>query len=108
MNQTELMIAIGGGLFAAFLLGWLAGWLTLRAADEPAPNQPPTEAAEFPEPAQPVVDSHAQDDMAARLVDARDVAFRAQDELRLAQIEIEELRSYIERKLAQSANSGRG
>lgn len=31
MNQTELMIAIGGGLFVAFLLGWLAGWLALRA-----------------------------------------------------------------------------
>ncbi|SEH95840.1 hypothetical protein [Paracoccus alkenifer] len=106
MNQTELMIAIGGGLFAAFLLGWLAGWLTLRAAEEPVPAPPPGAAAEFPEPPRPAADSHAQDDMAARLVDARDAAFRAQDELRLAQIEIEELRSYIERKLAPSANSG--
>lgn len=104
MNQTELMIAIGGGLFAAFLLGWLAGWLTLRAADDPAPAPPPPATPEFPEPA---AEAQAQDDMPARLVDARDAAFRAQDELRLAQIEIEELRSYIERKLAQSADSGR-
>ena len=63
------------------------------AADVPAPlpagNKPP-------------------DDMAAQLADARDTAFRAQDELRLAQIEIEELRSYIDRKLAQSGRSSTG
>lgn len=96
MNQTELMIAIGGGLFVAFLLGWLAGWLALRAGDAgrgPAGgngaggDQPPPSA-----------------DMAARIAVAEDTATRAEDQLRVAQIEIEELRSYIERKLAQPSH----
>ena len=88
MNQTELMIAIAGGLFAAFLIGWLAGWLALRAGD-PGPDRalpPPTDVA----------------DTEARIAAAEDAATRAEDDLRVAQIEIEELRNYIERKLAQT------
>ena len=88
MNQTELMIAIAGGLFAAFLLGWLAGWLALRAGDPGADRAlpPPADIA----------------DTEARIAAAEDAATRAEDDLRVAQIEIEELRNYIERKLAQT------
>ncbi|HHW33884.1 MAG TPA: hypothetical protein GXX24_07065 [Paracoccus solventivorans] len=88
MNQTELMIAIAGGLFAAFLLGWLAGWLALRAGDSGADREvpPPTGLA----------------DMEARIAAADEAATCAEDDLRVAQIEIEELRNYIERKLAQT------
>lgn len=88
MNQTELMIAIAGGLFAAFLLGWLAGWLALRAGDSGADREAP------PAPT-------GLADMEARIAAAEDAATRAEDDLRVAQIEIEELRNYIERKLAQ-------
>lgn len=42
--------------------------------------------------------------MAARIAVAEDTATRAEDQLRVAQIEIEELRSYIERKLAQPSH----
>lgn len=88
MNQTELMIAIAGGLFAAFLIGWLAGWLALRAGDPGADRALP--------PAADIAD------METRIAAAEDAATRAEDDLRVAQIEIEELRNYIERKLAQT------
>lgn len=87
MNQTELMIAVGGGLFLAFLLGWIAGWLALRAGD-PGPS---------PSAAPAPLTLGAADRMAAA---ERDVMV-ARDALREAQIEIEELRSYIDRKLGR-------
>lgn len=83
MNQTELIIAVGGALFLAFLLGWLSGWLALRAGD---PGRPPV--------SEPLTLGDADRLAAAE----RDVAV-ARGELRAAQTEIEELRSYIDRKL---------
>lgn len=88
MNQTELMIAAGGGLFAAFLLGWIAGWLTLRAGG-PAPAARPA-----PPAAPPPMALGTEDRLAAAEQDAT----RARDALREAQVEIEELRAYIDRK----------
>lgn len=82
MNQTELMIALGAALFAAFLLGWLAGWLTHRAggaAPAPAPDN----------------------DAVGRLAAAETAAAQAREELREAHLEIEELRAYIDRRLAK-------
>lgn len=81
MNQTELMIAAGGALFLAFLLGWLAGWLTLRAGG-PASPAPPSP--------QPLTLG-----MGDRLSAAeRDLA-TARGELQAARAEIEELRARI-------------
>ena len=78
MNHTEFQIAAAAALFATFLVGWLAGWLVHRAGGQatmapPAPVTPPDTAAALD-------------------------ATRA--ELREAQLEIEELRAYIDRKLA--------
>lgn len=91
MNQTELMIAAGGGLFLAFLLGWLAGWLAMRAG-EPAGRAPPAPQSS----ARPLM-LGADDRMAAA---ERDLAL-ARDDLRAAQGEIEELRAYIGRTLGK-------
>lgn len=93
MNQTELMIAAGGGLFLAFLLGWLAGWLAMRAG-EPASRLPPAPHAVTQPSPQPLT-LGADDRLAAA---ERDVTV-ARDELREAKVEIEELRAYIDRKL---------
>ena len=82
MNQTELMIALGAALFAAFLLGWLAGWLTHRAGG----------AAPAPGPDRATV---------ARLAEADNATAEAREELREAHLEIEELRAYIDRRLAK-------
>ena len=82
MNQTELMIALGAALFAAFLLGWLAGWLTHRAGG----------AAPAPGP---------DNDAVGRLAAAETAAAQAREELREAHLEIEELRAYIDRRLAK-------
>ena len=82
MNHVELQVAAAAALFASFLAGWLAGWLVRRAGPPAAavPPQMPDPRPDFrPDPA-----------LAA-----------AQADLREAQIEIEELRAYIDRKLAQ-------
>lgn len=99
MDQTELLIAAGGGLFGAFLLGWLAGWLAMRAGDPgPAPRPVPQSAPQpqpLPQPAPLTLDAEARMTAAER-----DVAV-ARDALREAQIEIEELRAYIDRRLGE-------
>jgi hypothetical protein len=82
MNLNELTIAIGGGLFAAFLLGWIAGWMTLRASGPAA--APLADEAE----AGRAHAARAEEDAAA-----------AREQLRQAQVEIEELRAYIAQRL---------
>lgn len=93
MDQTELLIAAGGGLFGAFLLGWLAGWLAMRAGD-PGPGPRPVQQPE-PQPTPLALDADA------RLAAAQRDAAAARDALREAQIEIEELRAYIDRRLGE-------
>lgn len=85
MNHTEFQIAAGAALFATFLIGWLAGWLVQRAGRDAAAPVAAGPAPPVPEPA----DAETQ----ARLTAAR-------AELREAHVEIEELRAYIDRKLA--------
>ena len=81
MSHLEFLIAASIALFVSFLAGWLAGWLVLRAGRRIA--APATASPSTPSPAD-----------AAALSEAR-------AELREAHIEIEELRAYIDRKLAQ-------
>ena len=81
MTQTELALALSAALFAAFLLGWAAGWLMTRGS-QPAAS------------AEPVPDTET---LGAARADAD--ALRA--ELQESRIEIEELRAYIDRKLTR-------
>lgn len=75
MTHTDLILIAAGALFAAFLAGWLAGWLTHRAALPPVPVAP----VPVTPPAEPAL----------------------RRELAEARLEIEELRGYIERRLAR-------
>lgn len=70
MNHDALVMAIAGGLLAAFALGWLAGWLTLRAGGDsmraalPAAlpqvrDQPAKAAAQRPSAGMPVPETAA-------------------------------------------------
>ena len=84
MTRTDFLLIAAGALFTAFVLGWLAGWLTHRATG-PAPVRaapPPTD--------------DTGDQLAAAAAETR----AARDQLREAHVEIEELRAYIDRKLA--------
>lgn len=83
MNQTELMLAAAGGLFLAFVLGWLAGWITLRAGDPPRPGVSPSEPLTL----------GAADRLAAA---ERDLA-TARADLRAARTEIADLRAVLDR-----------
>ena len=52
MNHDTLVMAIAGGLLAAFALGWLAGWLTLRAGGDAARAAPAAALPVCDQPAQ--------------------------------------------------------
>ena len=88
-----MIVVAAVALFAAFLLGWLAGWLTLRPA--PAPVVTP---AKLVEPPPPTID-------AAALSAAQDQARSANAALDEAMIEIEELRAYIDRRLTKQPDA---
>lgn len=76
MSHDFLVAAIAGGLFAAFVLGWIAGWLTLRTV-------------------------HGRGQALAHLAATQADAASAQAKLREAMIEIEELRAYIDRRIVR-------
>lgn len=82
MTHDVLITALAGALTTAFLLGWLAGWLTLRAA------RPRQRAG-------------------ARIEAARHEADAARRALTEAMIEIDELRAYIDQRLATGSGASR-
>ncbi|UXU75437.1 MULTISPECIES: hypothetical protein [unclassified Paracoccus (in: a-proteobacteria)] len=108
MNRTEFIVATAIILFAAFLLGWFASWLIHRLS-----RVTRAEMDELESLAQQLHDAEeARDraiseleereaDLVARLSTAEAELRAVQGELRESLTEIEELRAYIDRKLAR-------
>lgn len=108
MNRTEFIITTSVILFAAFLLGWLACWLVGRLSR-------PTRAdmSDLDRMAQQLHDAEEARDEAIATLEEREATLRTrlfdtETELQTAleglsesRAEIEELRQYIERKLAR-------
>ncbi|RJL08762.1 hypothetical protein [Paracoccus siganidrum] len=108
MNRTEFITVTSIILFAAFLLGWFACWLIHRLTR-------PTRAdmGELDRMAQQLHEAEEARDLAiaaleeresalmTRLIDAEGELQAALEGLRESRTEVEELRDYIERKLAR-------
>ena len=108
MNRSEFVIVTAIILFAAFVLGWFASWLIHRLTR-------PTRAdmGELDRMAQQVHEAEEARDLAIaqleeretdlmRRLAASDAELRAaMDGLRESRSEVEELREYIEMKLAR-------
>lgn len=101
MNRTEFVTVTTIILFGVFVLGWFASWLIGRLT---RPSQ-----ADLAELDQRVRDTERERDKAISLLKERDTRLAAaeaeleaaMDGLRESRTEIEELRDYIERKLAR-------
>ncbi|MDP5308169.1 hypothetical protein [Paracoccus spongiarum] len=108
MNRTEFITVTAIILFAAFALGWFASWVVHRLTR-------PTRAGmtELDHMAQQLHDAEeARDaaisqleereaDLASRLAGAEAELQAAMEGLQESRVEVEELRDYIERKLAR-------
>lgn len=113
MNRTEFITVTAIILFAAFVLGWFASWLIHRLTR-------PTRAdmGELDRMAQQVHEAEdARDNAIAQLEDREAELTRrlrgteaelraAMDGLRESRTEVEELRQYIEMKLARRRQDG--
>ncbi len=109
MNRTEFITVTAIILFAAFMLGWFASWLIHRLTR-------PTRAdmGELDRMAQQLHEAEEQRDEAVARLEEREAELRsklvgaeaelraAMDGLRDSRSEIEELREYIELKLARN------
>ena len=108
MNRTEFIIATAIILFAAFVLGWFASWLIHRLsrvtrAEIGALESMAQELHEAEEARDKAVTQleEREADLVARLGTAESALKSTEDELAEARAEIEELRSYIDRKLGR-------
>ena len=101
MNRTEFVTVTTIILFGVFVLGWFASWLIGRLT-RPSP-------ADLADLAQQLHDTERERDKAimllkeseTRLSAAQAERDAAMEGLRESRTEIEELRDYIERKLAR-------
>lgn len=99
MDRQQLIIATAAALFAAFLMGWLAGWL-LHRLTRPGGG---ADAGAVEGLAQQLHEAEAARDAAVTALEAREADLRAAlDALDECRTEVEELRDYIEKKLARS------
>jgi prophage endopeptidase len=108
MNRTEFITVTAIILFGAFLLGWIASWLVHRMA-----RSGQADMNELDRLAQQLHDTEDERDRAVTLLESREAELNtrlvgseaelraAMDGLRESRIEVEELRDYIERKLAR-------
>ncbi len=108
MNRTEFITATALILFAAFLLGWIASWLVHRLTrptragmtelDQMAQQLHEAEEARDAAVAQL---EEREADLASRLAASETDLQATLDALRESRTEVEELRTYIERKLTR-------
>lgn len=113
MNRTEFIIATAIILFAVFLLGWLVSTLLGRFGHVPASEMDEVERlSQKLHDAEQARDKAVMDlesreaDLTERLSHTSSELRSALDGLRDARAEIEELREYIERKLARNRQAG--
>ncbi|TBN42439.1 hypothetical protein EYE42_03155 [Paracoccus subflavus] len=108
MDRTQFIIATTLVLFGAFLLGWFASWLIGRLTR--ATQADPAELdrlmrllrqTEKDRDAGQAAQERTEADLTARLAAVQAELDAAMDGLRESRAEIEELRDYIERKLAR-------
>lgn len=105
MDRTEFITATALVLFGAFVLGWFASWLIGRLT-RPSPAdlrdlERRLREAEHQRDAALAAGRDREGDLSARLGAAEAELASAMDGLRESRTEIEELRDYIERKLAR-------
>lgn len=93
MDRNQLVIVTALALFAAFVLGWLAGLLVARLGRTPGEH-----LAEIDRLSRQLAQAEAA--RPDRIAEAE--AARLQAELATARLEIEELRSYIDRQLGRT------
>ena len=101
MNRTEFVTITTIILFGVFVLGWFASWLIGRLT-RPSP-------ADLSELERKVRDTERERNKAIAMIKERDTRLSAAETeleaamegLRESRTEIEELRDYIERKLAR-------
>lgn len=108
MNRTEFITATAVILFSAFVLGWFACWVVQRLARPTNANM-----GELDHMAQQLHDAEETRDQAiaqledsearltSRLRESEAELQAAMDGLRESRSEVEELRDYIEKKLAR-------
>ncbi|AGT07543.1 hypothetical protein [Paracoccus aminophilus] len=113
MDRTKFIIATAIILFAVFILGWLVSSLLARFSRVPV-----SEMDEVERLSQRLHDVESQRDRAVTELEMREAELTerlshtsselrsALDGLRDSRNEIEELRDYIERKLAKNRQSG--
>lgn len=100
MDRQQLILATAVALFAAFLMGWLAGWLVHRLTR----GQDMRHALQESE--RRLFDAEEARSREAASLAVRDVELtQATASLAEARAEIEELRDFIERKLARYSGS---
>lgn len=108
MNRTEFITVTAVILFAAFVLGWFASWLVHRVTrptkasmnDLDLMAQQLHEAEEARDLAITQLEER-ESDLASRLAGTEAELQAAMDGLRESRTEVEELRDYIEQKLAR-------
>jgi predicted nucleic acid-binding Zn-ribbon protein len=107
MNRSEFIAVTAVILFGAFLLGWIASWLVHRIA-----RPVRADMSELDHMAQQLHETEEQRDSAIALLKQREAMLSSQlasanaearaamEGLRHSRTEVEELRDYIEAKLA--------
>lgn len=105
MDRTQLVAATAALLFAAFLLGWFAGWLIHRMTrPDPAMAERLARQLQAAEQARDrALQDHAAREarLSERLAKAEAEAHAALNALRASQGEMEALRDHVERTLAR-------
>ena len=105
MNRTEFITATALVLFGAFVLGWFACWLIMRltrpSQSDIGDLERKLQDAERQRDTVIAAQQKREADLSTRLAAAEAELETAMGGLRESRTEIEELREYIERKLAR-------
>lgn len=108
MSRTELIVIVAAALFAVFLLGWFANWVIYRLTRVSRADLDDADAM-----TRRVQDAQDTRDQAIEHLHAREAEMDARnretearlglvlEELREARTECEELRAYIDHRLAR-------
>lgn len=113
MDRNQFIIVTAAALFVAFLVGWFASWVVHRLTRASGAELGELERlggllhdAEQARDSAVLELETREADLTARLSRADSLRQAAQDELRETRTEVEELRVYIEQKLARGKSGG--